>query len=253
LLFGILLGLVIFGALISWFVRLYVRHMLVMAGINIEGYQAAKKNGLVVEKFRAQNNVKIHTPVTRGYVDFKQHLATAKDFLGYLKQSWVFLQKYQLFFIGIAVISIFITIIIWFIVGATTDQRGYEVIYENTDRNVTLSSEEIIYNQLRSERKLNEFSVSEHLPAVKIINQSGVPGLGADAKLKLEAFGYTVTELSSDCQNPRMRTVFIFKSDEHVEAIRLSSVLNNAPVSTYENDPADNTLTVYVGEDMSRD
>lgn len=253
LLFGILLGLVLFGALISWFVRLYVRHMLVMAGINIEEYQAAKKNGLVVEKFQARNNVKLHTPVARGYVDFKQHIAKAKDVFGYLKQFWVFIQKYQLFFIGVAVIVAFVSVIVWFIANATTDQRGYEVVYENTDSNITLSSEEIIYNQLRSERRLNEFSVSEHLPPVRIINQSGVPGLGAEAKLTLEALGYKVTELSSDSQSPRKRTVVIFKSDQEVEAIRLSSVLNNAPVSTYETNPADNALTVYVGEDLSRD
>lgn len=251
LLFGILLGLVLFGALISWFVRLYVRHMLVMAGINIEEYQAAKKNGLVVEKFRAQKAVRIHTPVTHGYVDFKQHLAKAKDLFGYFRQSWFFIQKYQLFFIGIGVIVVFVSIIVWYIASATTDQRGYEIVYENADSNVTLSSEEIIYNQLRSERKLNEFTVSEHLPPVRVINQSGTPGLGAETKLKLEALGYKVTELSSDSTSPRKRTVVIFKSDQEVEAVRLSSVLNKAPVSTYETDPADDTLTVYVGEDMS--
>ena len=251
LLFGILLGLVLFGALISWFVRLYVRHMLVMAGINVEEYQAAKKNGLVVEKFRSQKEVKIHTPVARGYVDLKTHLAAAKDALGFLKQFLVFIKKYQLFFIGILVIGVFIFIVVWYIKGATTDQRGYEVVYENTDSNVTLSSEEIIYNQLRNERKLSQFTISEHLPPVKVINRSGVPGLGAEVKLKLEALGYNVTELGAESSNSQKRTVVIYKAGEETEALRLSSALNNAPISTYDTNVTDETLTVYVGEDVA--
>ena len=254
LLFGILLGLILFGALISWFVRLYVRHMLVMAGINVEEYQAAKKNGLVVEKFRAQKAVKLHTPVTRGYVDLKLHLATAKDALGYLRQILVFIKKYQLFFIGILVIGIFIGFIAWYVGSATTNQRNYEVVYENADSNVTLTSEEIIYNQLRNERKLSQFTVSEHLPPVAVINRSGVPGLGAEVRLKLEALGYKVTTLKSETTSPQKRTVVIYKAGEETEALRLSSVLNNAPISTYEtNDVSDKTLTVYVGDDAKRE
>jgi len=251
LLFGILLGLVLFGALISWFVRLYVRHMLVMAGINVEEYQAAKKNGLVVEKFRSQKEVKIHTPVARGYVDLKTHLAAAKDAFGFLRQFLVFIKKYQLFFIGILVIGVFIFIIVWYIKSATTDQRSYEVVYENTDSNVTLSSEEIIYNQLRNERKLSQFTISEHLPPVKVINRSGVPGLGAEVKLKLEALGYNVTELGSESSNSQKRTVVIYKAGEETEALRLSSTLDNAPISTYGTNVTDETLTVYVGEDVA--
>src|SRR3989344_4620678 len=116
-------------------------------------------HGLVGEKFRAQKAVKLHTPVTRGYVDLKLHLATAKDALGYLRQILVFIKKYQLFFIGILVIGIFIGVIAWYVGSATTNQRNYEVVYENADSNVTLTSEEIIYNQLRNERKLSQFTV----------------------------------------------------------------------------------------------
>jgi hypothetical protein len=251
LLFGILLGFAVFAALISWFVRLYVRHMLVMAGINVEEYQAAKKNGLVVEKFRSQKVVKLHTPVTTGFTDLKYHLATAKDVFGYVKQVVIFVRKYQLFFIAILVISTFIGLVVWYVTNANTDQRGYEVIYENADSNVTLSSEEIIYNQLRSERKLNNFTVGTHLPVVKVINRAG-PGLGAEVKLKLEALGYDVVSLQAERNVPQKRTVIIYPAGAETEALRLSSALNNAPISTYDTSSGETGLTVYVGEDMTR-
>jgi len=251
LLFGILLGLVVFGALISWFVRLYVRHMLTMAGINVEEYQAAKRDGLVVERFRAQSTVKIHTPVTTGFIDFKQHLARAKDWLGFIQQLILFVRKYQLFFIAVVVIAVFIGAIAWYITNANTDQRSYEVVYENADSSVVLSSEDIIYNQLRSERRLTDFTVSTNLPSVKVVNRAG-PGLGAEAKLKLEALGYKVTSLQAERNVSQKRTVIIYKAGDETEALRLSSALNNAPISMYEASSVEQGLTVYVGEDMAR-
>jgi hypothetical protein len=250
LLFGILIGLALFIALITWFVRLYVRHMLVMAGINIEEYNAAKKQGLVITKLAHNKPVKISAPVEMGFQDLKNRLGTAVTIKEYANQLMVFVMKYKLFFIGVFSVMLFVGVIVWYIASANTEHRGFEVSYVNSDADVTLTSEELIYNQLRNEREVEEREPNSDLPKIRIVNRSGTPGFGAETRIKLEGLGYEITSLEADFSSRQTRTVVIYPAGQDTEALRLSSVLNNAPISTYEEAARVEYLTVFVGGDM---
>lgn len=250
LLFGVLLVFSIFVTLITWLVRMYVRHMLVMAGIDINEYKNAKRTKTLALKYPNRKKLKLHRPVQEGILDLKQRLETAKTFLDSCRTVFKFIYHYKLFFIAVILILILTGSIIWYIKSATTSYRGYEVVYENHDTNVTLTSEEIIYERLKTERATEEPNYDKMLPKVSIVNRSGQPGLGAELKFRLESYGYKVTNLTADFSEIRSRTVLVASPNLQREALRLSTRLNNAPISTYAEENVEEEITVYVGSDV---
>jgi hypothetical protein len=94
LLFGILLGVSLFIALVSWLIRIYVRRMLSLAGLGIDDYKQLKQNGEKLSSRQlARRGVKIHTPVKVGILDLKHQLETSISFKDYLKTAWSFCLK----------------------------------------------------------------------------------------------------------------------------------------------------------------
>lgn len=247
LLFGILLGLAVFVGLVTWLVRLYVRHMLAMAGINLTDTRTAKQTKVPSTLL---HKVALHHPVALGLNDLKQRWFIAATWLEKAKTSLRFIYHYKLFFIGVFLVVGFFLVVIWYITSANTTHRSFEVEYINPDASMKLTSEEIIYNQLKLERATKAVTVDENLPKVKIVNRSGVPGMGAETKLRLEEHGYQVLSLQADFTSPQARTVVVYGLDQEREALRLSARLDNAPVSTYAEADSDQAITVYVGDDI---
>jgi LytR cell envelope-related transcriptional attenuator len=252
LLLGILVGIIVFIVLVTWLVKIYVRSMLTMAGIDVNEYKNSKSASALNSRYQHRHNIKLHTPVRAGIVDLKTRLlqvVTLKDRLGVIMN---FVIQYKLFFIGISLLLLFVLVVIMYISGANTSYRGFEVVYQNSDANVTLTSEEIIYNQLVIERGKSEIKVNPNVPKVKIINRSGNPGMGAETRLKLEAQGYEVVSLEADFSSPQAKTVVVYAVVNEKDALRLSSRLNNALVSVYDGSEKieENVVTVYVGADV---
>lgn len=251
LLLGILFGLLIFGATVTWLVRLYVSRMLASAGIDVNEYQhAVRRNTL--PKHRVVR-ASIHKPVTDGWKGWIANLKNKQTVKERIKAAYEPLYNNKLVVAGIMVVLLFVFMIVRFVVNANTDHRSYEIEYVNSDANVKLTSEEIIYNQLKLERTVNETEVDQALPKIKVVNRSGVPGLGAEVKLRLEARGYEITELMADFSKTQNRTVVVYTGDLEREALRLSSRLQNAPASKSLEPFTDSaaSIIVYVGDDIS--
>jgi hypothetical protein len=247
LLFGILLGLAVFGGLVTWLVRLYVRHMLTMAGIDVSDHYSKKVVRSATSRTRT---VAMHYPVALGLSDLKQRWFTSATWQEKGKTLFGFAYRYKLFFIGVALVVCFTAVLIWYVASANTSHRGYEVEYINPDASMKLTSEEIIYNQFKLERAVKAVEVDVNLPKIKIINRSGVPGMGAEIKLRLEERGYQIISLEADFTSPQSRTVIVYGVEQDRDALRLSARLNNAPISNYAEPDSDQAITVYVGDDI---
>ncbi len=253
LLFGLLLGLAIFFGTITWLVKLYVKHMLVMAGIDINEYQrVSKQKNATGARLALRQKAKLNSPMKAGYNELKQRLLLSDTLKEKIITIFSFVKQYRLFFGGVLLGIIFLLLVIWYVSSANTSQRGYEVRYVNSDASVTLTSEEIIYNRLRSERAVESVPKRSSLPQLKIINRSGVPGAGAEIRLQLEAEGYEVISLEADLESVQGKTVIIYTAANEHDALRLSSRLNNALASLSEDSGSDDVISIFVGGDIAK-
>lgn len=254
LLFGILVGLLIFFGLVTFMVKLYVRHMLQMAGINVVEYKkTARGSTAVAARAALRQKVKLHSPLQAGYLDLAGRLRAVDDNKERLFAFITFAKQYKMFFGALLLGFLSLAILTIYIISANTAQRGYEVVYVNSDASVTLTSEEIIYNQMRSEQAIESVPKRSGLPKIKIVNRSGVPGTGATTRLQLEAQGYEVISLEADLESVQAKTVIVYTAANERDALRLSSSLNNALISLSEDSDAQDLVTIFVGGDIAKE
>lgn len=244
---GILVLLILFIVTVTWLVRLYVRHMLRLAGIDVN--EEGETTIVRPTALKITKKPKITAPVEASLLDLKKGIETAVSLLERLKVILSFIVRYRLFFFGTLLLAGFVYVIVWYFISATTDQRSYEITYENSDSAVKLTSEDILYQQKVRERQLGNFVIDKNLPKVNVINSSSIPGLGAETKIKLQAVGYEVPELSSDASSIKERTVIIYSQSDAAAALKLSELLNKALLSA-TTDAEPGTITVFVGSDL---
>ena len=258
-LLGILAGIIIFFTVTSWLVRRYINRMLISAGLDVDDYRMMKKSGQMMNsRYTNNRHIKIHAPVKEGILDLKHQLQVSDGFTDRLKTFWNFCYKNYIFFSGLIFILLCISVAVWYVKNANTEQRAYEVIYVNSDSNVKVSSEEIIYNELKSATSSDtvntntQINTDKNLPKIILINRSGVPGVAAEIKMSLEKMGYLITELEADLTQSQLKTVIVYSESNQDAALKLSTQLNNALISLYdtENDKKD-TITIFIGSDMS--
>jgi hypothetical protein len=236
------LGLLV--SLIVWLVRVYVKHVLLLAGINPD--QKAKANSTIILRGPTK---KQPLPVAAGIVDLKSKLLTATDWKLRFKQVYDYLYERKTVIGAVAGVIMVLFIIYVAVKDANTDQRGYEITY--SDNTATkLNSEEIIYNQLRSESKSTKLEINSDLPKVKIVNRSGVPGMGAKTRFELEMAGYEVVSLGVDLETTAPRTIVLYQPDSSEAALNLSAKLNKSLLSTYEAGSTEESLTILLGSDI---
>ena len=262
LLFGVLFSLIIFGFLITWLIKLYVRKMLTMAGLDIADYQALKvKEKKLTSRYLNKSGIKFHTPVKVGILDLKQQLSTSESYTEYLKTAWNFCVKNRLFFLGVILIVTFLVVVILYIKSANTSHRAFEVTYVNNDSKVSVNSEEIIYNELKNSTNetVAETDVNNNTSTtttdlnIALVNRSGTPGVGAEIKLKLEKAGYKVSELEADFTTKQKRTVIIYQENYDTEALKISANLDNALISLNDGtneDKMKEPIIIYLGSDI---
>ena len=246
LLFGILVGIAIFVVLLTWLIRLYVRHMLMVAGVGIEDYQSVR------QRSEGKRKVTFHAPVQVGILDLSQRLKATKTFVERMHSLLTFALTYRLFFLAVSLVVVFVSILVWYVRSANTAQRSFEVVYlqdEKTERSTT-NSEEIIYNSLPSVKGSgNDTASPPSAASLSVVNRSGKSGLGATIRLKLEERGYTVSALAADFLDTQTRTVITAVASSYDDALVLSRALNGVPVSIVENNETGADITIYVGSD----
>jgi uncharacterized membrane protein YedE/YeeE len=254
LLFYILVFLLVFVSGIIWLVKIYIRYTLKLAGIDINNFKKENRtDNLNLRSVQVKPKVSFKAPVKVGLLDLQEKLSLAKIRYEQLKVVCKFVLQYKLFFTALLFVISCLFVIVWYVLGANTEHRGYEVVYENLDSNVTLTSEEIIYNQLKKEKMIEKVEINPALAKISIVNRSGVPGMGAKAKMMLESLGYEIVSLSADFSSLQKRSVIIYKPEDESQALKLSSKLYKAPISIYKPSDQKDFMTVYVGNDLEQE
>ncbi len=250
--------LVIIIGIVFLSIRAYVRRVLALSGVQ-QSYvppsqRMASRGDVVIAK-----TAKATAPLSYGMTDLHRMLSKTHSYLEKCKTLLRFIIKYKLFFISILLLLISGVLITLYFSGVSTPQRNYEVTITNEDNSsITLSSEEIIYDQIDTTPQtiqadlITATTTPEQPFILKLINAGETPGAAARTQKYLEERGYTIDSLESDFQTSRTSTVIVYDTQVQEEALALSRELggvilsaNTASISS----SAEPTITVRIGNE----
>ena len=237
-LLGIILVLSIIIVLITWFVRLYIRRMLTLAGVE-------RERAKYPEIASTKKPLSVTAPIEAGILDLRSRFANRDS--SRLDSILSFISEYRIFFTGFFVFVIIAYIISFFIGSVSDENRAFEVTVNRAGEEVVLDSESIEYE----ERQGVETAQKRDVPPLILVNRSGSNGGAADVALALEELGYTIDSVSADLNQTEEKTVLVYDPVLADEALELSALLNNALLSSFEEDSNNEpTITIYIGSDI---
>ena len=245
-LLGILLTLASFVWLFTWLLKLYVRKMLLLAGVSPE-LQTLKK-----PKQKAVRRVSVVAPIEAGMLDLRDRFSRSANFKDRATMMWRYVVQYKLFFIAVAAIGVFLYLLITFVLSAITSERAYDVTIEGLLSDVELNSEQIKYNELLDGTEVQTAATLKDFPAIKIVNRSNVSGLAARLRYDLEINGFSVGAIDNEFGASESRTVIVFAPEYADQALELSNFLGETLLSSFnEAAGSEFPLTIYVGSDVN--
>lgn len=240
ILFGIILVIMVIITLISWLIKLYVRKMFSLAGLNNENPLQQK---LAIDRRR---EVSVVAPIEAGILDLRSRF-------GSFKQSKVsillnYISEYRLFFVGLGVFLTTLYLIFWFVGSVSDNNRAFEVTIEGKGQNVTVNSESLQYSKNQVQQEVDKRNV----PPIRIINTSDTNGAAANLALILEELGYVIHSVSADLNSSENQTVIVYNPSVADESLEISTILDNALLSSFiSNDENEPLITIYLGNDIA--
>lgn len=241
----------LFVMLLVLAVRSYVRRMLLLAGVNPDTGQRYTKpdpGTIVIGRYQRAT-----APFRNSLVDLKREIGRGQNIsdrsLLLIKKLW---HDYSRIIIGSLLFIVTCSILIIFRWAVTESEREFEVTIFNDDNSArTLTSEQIVYDSLpiQTEVYLREIRDYEKVITVNVVNVSGELGSGAKIARQLEAYGLTVSKLSSDFAHKQSRSVIIYRPGYQDIALALSRELEGLLVSA-RNGAGGESLEIRVGSDM---
>ncbi len=247
----VILAFSAFAAVMTWGIKLYIRKMLRMAGV-VPGEEVFPSPA------KSERKVSVVAPLEEGILDLRHRMAASKTVSSKFAAVFSFVSQYKLFFALAGTAIVFIVLLAGYVRGASINERQYEVTVSSAGEDVTITSEDIKYNELKDqqvenqdEKKDVETSVVSLVPPIKIVNQSGVNGLAAELRLKLETAGYEVAELTNEMGSSENNTVIVYAPEYSSEALQLSLDVYGALTSSFD-DLTDSQapIVIYVGKDL---
>jgi len=242
---GIIL-LVLFGfiSLVTWAIKLYIRKMLAMAGVDASISGAAGYPDRVMHR-----PVSVVAPIGAGILDLRNRFNTSDTLSQKISSALSFLVTYKIFFGMITVGLFFLGTVVWYVQNASVEKRGYEIIIDNNGQGVTLSSEQVEYDLMRENSSPGlEVVDLKPIPPLRLVNQSGINGLAAALRLQLEGFGYEISTLTNEFGVAEENTVIVYHPDFQDEAFELNEIIGDTLLSSYLEASLDAPITIYVGQ-----
>lgn len=248
-----------FISLMSWAIKLYVRRMLALAGVQV---QQQTQQTVKAEPTPASRPQSVSIPLTKGKRTKKQQLATVVaplevgilDLRTRLKKTdsikaWLFavgtfVKQYWKFFVSFAAFCFFVLLVVWFVKGASAPEREFEVFIEGEDQTVKVSSEA----ETPVELPAPATATGTQSFALSVINRSGDASLSEKVTALLEKNGYTAESVTEGEGAPEERTVIVYDPREAESALRLSKVLDNALLSSFtDTSTSTSQIVIYLG------
>ncbi len=247
-----LISFIIIIWLFTFAVKMYVKRMLMLAGIEPRHSIHGRNQSLTAIKAEKTVIIKnyrtVAAPVIIGLRELKYKLTDETSLRAQLIILLNALYQYRLFVITLSLMILVVVTLVFFIQIVTKEDTPYSVTISNPDSTVTLSSEQIIYNDLEKPL-VSATSTPEQPYAISVVNVSGKSGRAAATRLTLEASGFQVGELGTDVSRVEEKTVIVYNGVPTSTVLEMSKILNNALLSASTDIPAD-TIIVYVGTDV---
>ena len=247
----------------SWITRRYIRHMLIIAGINPDHVATGKT--AYISRFNDQTLVsvkksnhdfkkyqKLLAPISFGIADLHRRLRGVHTISARIITFIQFLFSYRLLLATLVVMIAISLGLIWYFNSVHVVNRQYEVVISDADNKITISSEEIFYNNLVGAEQTGIVNSTKQNFSINITNTSGKLGVAALTKLKLETSGYFVNKLSSDLERRVERTIIIYDPKLSASALALSQLLGGALLSAGDESTL-NTISIMVGSDLIKE
>lgn len=254
-------SIALFILFIAWVIRLYIRRMLALAGVDVNSLQkeevqkdAARDVEQISEpdtEVKSFATIKMSAPVRSGVSDFKNRMSGVSQSVDVVKTFFEFIWSYKLFFSSVIIITIGFIAGVLFISDASKDGKNYEVVIDRDGESTTVNSEEIIKDRI-SEFPSQNINEEQHFELV-LINDSNIPGLAAETSVYLETEGYRVDSLRVGDGEHRDRSLITYTAGLDAEVSALESMLNITSESEYFESNASSTagvIRVYIGNDL---
>ena len=143
--------LVSFISFIVWMIRLYVRRMLMLAGVDVESVRGDIRTSIPerVERKGKQTRTahmsyrEVSAPLRSGVLDLRRELSQVEESIDILKTVLLFANRYKLFFISVFVLIGIFTTVVLYIQSSTNENQDYEVIIDNEGSKTTIPGTEL--------------------------------------------------------------------------------------------------------------
>jgi hypothetical protein len=195
-------------------------------------------------------------PLKKGVVDLRSTLSVPDDKGGRFTGLLSLAKQYRIFLASIGLGLVSIVLISGYFISVLTSSRSFEVTLKQPDGSVTISSEEVIHDRLKTAdggTRIEETSGEVRSEvSVRIVNASGENGVGARVALMLEKNGYVIDGIAND-KDIRDRSVVVYEQQELNNATALATLIPNALLSSFVPNSATSTetvpITLFLGSD----
>jgi hypothetical protein len=252
--FGILGG---FIALMTWAIKLYVRHMLALAGVTsperatatTATAQVAVAKTVKGTRGRPKKVAEVVAPIEVGILDLRARLKGTQSTKALARAVASFIRLYWKFFVVISLALIFIGLVVWFMSGALTPSRDFEVIIQSEGQNVTVTQDD--FEDPSADTTENaESEVIKSLIPVILVNRSGSESALKATEEQLKKEGFVIGETRTEAGEPQGKTVIVYDSANEALALEISALLDNALLSAFtDNTSGGEEMVIYIGAD----
>lgn len=237
-------------------IRLYVRRVLDMAGIDPREKRRTKRSDMreapAVRAPQRVTRTQMVAPLRAGVLDLRKAVARDSSVprsrgvrLGGFARDY----RSSLFALLIGIIGV--GLIVWYLIDAHEESRPYEVVMQQEGADVRLSSNQV------EESRANELVVdpvaptATNRPRVSIVNASGIVGSGSRVVERLEKSGFSIGDISTDADT-RATSVIVYNASEVEHAKRISELWDGIPLSgRAPGEEAEPAILLIVGTDRA--
>lgn len=248
-------SLIFFIVVITFMIRLYVRRMLTLAGVDVTAKRQVETD--VVHEYTSKDiritSYKTMTaPLTLGAKDLRSRLSGVTEFLSVFRIIGGFILSYRHFFLSLIVLILSFVGFVYYVSDATIDHRNFEVTIDEPSARQTLDAEEVIKTQRSGPQPIQE---REQPYEVRVINGSGVVGLGAQIAEFIEEQGIIVAQIDTATTTAPLSSVSapeqLSSERDTLRAIIAQGLGSefNPEVLTTTDDVDRNIITVVLGLD----
>jgi hypothetical protein len=254
LVFGILGG---FIALMTWAIKLYVRHMLALAGVTSPERTAVTSTTAQVAvaktvkgtRGRPKKVAEVVAPIEVGILDLRARLKGTQSTKAIAQAIGSFIRLYWKFFGVVSVVLVFIGLVVWFMSGALTPSRDFEVTIQSEGQDVTVTQDDLEEPGTNTSQDIEPEVIKSLIP-VTLVNRSGSESALKAAEEQLKEEGFVIGEMRTEAGEPQGKTVIVYDSANEALALEISALLDNALLSAFtDNTSGGEEMVIYIGAD----